>query len=97
MEILDRLMAPPDVDEEIVEKLSMFNVKQIFGEDPDVLINIGLWRRDSDGRMTEPIDIVDTFDFPDLVLPKEELILKLSKYHHIYCSKKVLEEDELPF
>ena len=67
LEFLEKFNAVPEDFYEVNEKLKC---DYISPYDDDILVYVGLWNRDENDKLRPVIDIVDTVDFPDIVVDK---------------------------
>lgn len=104
IEVLKRLVKPKTAPKELMEAFSIFKPVNVYDDEDGYLIRAGLWNRNDEGGMEEPIWIMDTCTWPDTVVNQAELRSVLESYKPIKCTtlRPVVEiafdpTEELPF
>lgn len=92
---------PDPVPQDLLDKFSIFDPVQIVLEMDLIKIQYGMWHRDHNKRVLDPINIIYT-DFDDIV-KQEDVKKEITKYQDIesdpvpVSSEDWLVEDDLPF
>jgi hypothetical protein len=74
------------IPDEIMDKLKIFNPEPVIDYDDDVIVKFGMWKR-YDGKISDPVNVIDLYDWGLDVMPEAEVSAIIMSYDVITTKK----------
>lgn len=93
---------PEPIPKDLLERFKIFDPVQVTFEMDQIKIQYGMWRKDNDGRLVDPINVIHT-DFDGIKLFRQaDVVNEIAKYENIESdpvdsTPSDWVEDDLPF